>query len=152
MAIHIAIFSALIYGAHVTIRDTSPPLVGKAESALAIRRDRDTVGTWQGVLSRASRPSLVVVRITDARVRCSAETWGLAEDQLEHSKANGQVTLNDTVLRIRIPALQGQFQGNVAKNGTVIRGTWTTPMLGTRPLELRRADSESALRDLAMCR
>ena len=152
VAIHVVILSALLYGAHETLRETAPPLLVDTGSVLTVHRDFDTVGTWQGSLVAGSRKSSVVVRITDARVRCGAETWGMAEDGSQGSKANGAVTLEGSVLRIMIPSLQGQFHGSVSKDGTAIRGTWTAPNSGVESLELRRADSEAALRDLAMCR
>ena len=149
-AIHAVIIGALIYGVHATTHDVAPPTV--VGVGFSIRRDRDTTGTWQGVLAGPSGATQIVLRITDGPVKCVAEAWGLDDAEPNRASRTRAVTLKDSTLRIEFPSVRVQFAGTVTADATEIRGTWAIPWAGARVLVLRRTDRNAARRDLEWCR
>lgn len=149
-AIHAVIIGALIYGVRATTNDVVPPTV--VGTGFSIRRDRDTTGTWQGVLSGPSGATQIVLRISDGPVKCVAEAWGLDDVEPNRSSRTGAVTLKDSALRIEFPSTRVHFAGTVTADATEIRGTWEIPWAGAHVLVLRRADGNAAQRDLGWCR
>jgi hypothetical protein len=150
IAIHAVIIGALIYNVRMSTGDVARPVVTGAGGS--VRRDRDTTGTWQGSFVGASRTDRIVLRLSDARVKCVAEMWGIDDAEPDRATRGTAALLNDSAVQITVPTLHGRFDGEVTANGTVISGTWVTPGAGARRLQLSRTDTAAALRDLSWCR
>ncbi|MGH7653601.1 MAG: hypothetical protein ACREN6_02965 [Gemmatimonadaceae bacterium] len=150
IAIHAVIIGALIYNVRMSTGDVVRPVVTGAGGS--VRRDRDTTGTWQGSFVGGARTDRIVLRLSDARVKCLAEMWGIDDAEPDRATRGSAALLNDSTIQITVPALRGRFEGDVTANGTVISGTWTTPGADARHLQLSRTDTAGALRDLSWCR
>jgi hypothetical protein len=109
---------------------------------------RDMTGDWQGTLPNTAQQERFIVRIRSVldgslRVRVvpidrAIPDWGAG------SQAT-MVSLEGSVVKFTLDTLKATFEGTLAADGNVIRGTWSQG--AAAPLDLHRATPATAWRD-----
>jgi hypothetical protein len=117
IVIHAVIVGALIYNVHMSTDIARPGIAGATG---AVRRDRDTTGTWQGSFAGTTPTNRIVRWISDGRVKCAANVLGIDDAEPDRMMRGSATLLNDSAIQIVVPALNGRFAGVIAANGTVI--------------------------------
>ena len=108
---------------------------------------QDLAGDWQGTLKEGPQEIRAIVRIA------SSDSGGLEATlfSIDQSPDRGigmsadSVSLDGPTIRFAISQIRGSFEGKLSDDATSISGTWTQGQ--PLPLELRRANSETAWSD-----
>ncbi len=108
---------------------------------------QDMVGTWQGSLKNAKGKDLkLVIKIArnPANEKLSANFFAI---DVSGQPIPGNVTQQDTSLKIEMPGIAGNYEGKLSADGNTITGNMTTPNLAlpqATPLILTRANAQTA--------
>jgi len=93
------------------------------------------LGTWQGEIN-FGQTLRVVLTITNGKSGAEAEM--LSPDQGNARIPVGAITTAGTKMLLLVPAVSGNFQGDINKDGTEIDGTWTQFGMSS-PLNLKKS-------------
>jgi uncharacterized protein (TIGR03435 family) len=113
-----------------------------AATSGAVLQAQDIAGTWQGTLQPPNGPMLrIVMQISKDGQNLKAVMNSI--DQPAPPLNAASVTFQNSVLKIAVPSIGGNYEGRMSSDGNLISGTWTqgpAPL----PLNLNRATPQTA--------
>jgi non-heme chloroperoxidase len=106
----------------------------------AASKPKDIAGTWQGTLKVGAQELRIVIQVAKGGDGWKGTMYSI--DQSPNGVPVTEVTLDESILKLRIDPYRISFEGTMSDDGSSVSGTWkqTIPL----PLELRRAAKEAA--------
>ena len=116
-------------------------LIVFAATSGAVLQAQDIAGTWQGTLQPPNGPALrIVMQISKDGQNLKAVMNSI--DQPAPPFTAAAATFQNSVLKIAVPAIGGNYEGRMNSDGNSISGTWTQG--AAMALNLTRATPQTA--------
>jgi hypothetical protein len=104
---------------------------------------QDLTDQWQGIIHPGPRDLRIVLHIS----KTEAGAWVAAMYPIDDNPDGwdvSSVTVDGSSFSYTVDSVRGTYEGQISRDGTSIAGMWTLGRDRPLPLELRRADKETA--------